>query len=484
MIKLKQKVSELSEIERKLLSIVEKEKNYSFEELIQTTSINPDSVRRATAWLMQKGFFKGIEKKETKLELTSKGQNALNKGLPEKRMLSVLKEKNKMSFSQIQKKANLEKNEFNAALGLNKKNAFIIIIKEKEPMIELTTVGEEFAEQKNDAEKILREIQQKGKSENFSELLKRGLIEEIEKIKINVSLTQEGIEAKKLLTNFKQRSFVLDEAVKDLHIGKKQPYIQFLNQIRRKLTELGFTEMYSPLIVQEFYNFDVLYQPQNHPARTWTDTYQLKNPKKGKLPDKKKVKAIKNAHEHGGISASTGWKYDWVESIAEKMMPAAHGTAHSARQLVMGIQNPGKYFAIARCFRPDVMDATHLIEFNQTEGFIVGENLNFKHLLGMLKDFAIEIAGAEEVKFFPDYYPFTEPSVQISAKHPKLGWIELGGAGMFRPEILENLGIKGQAIAWGIGIDRLAMFKLGIKDIRMLFSQDLQWLRNSKTVID
>ena len=164
-------------------------------------------------------------------------------------------------------------------------------------------------------------------------------------------------------------------------------------------------------------------------------------------------------------------------------MPAAHGTAHSARQLIKGVETPGKYFAIARCFRPDVIDATHLIEFNQLEGFVVDENLNFRHLLGLLKEFAVKFAGAEDVKFFPDYYPFTEPSVQLSAKHPELGWIELGGAGMFRPEMLENLGIKGQAIAWGIGIDRLAMFKLGIKDIRQLFSQDLDWLRRKELVI-
>jgi len=163
-------------------------------------------------------------------------------------------------------------------------------------------------------------------------------------------------------------------------------------------------------------------------------------------------------------------------------MPAAHGTAHSARQLVQGIEVPGKYFAIARCYRPDVIDASHLIEFNQLEGFIVGENLNFRSLLGMLKQFATEIAGAEAVKFYPDYYPFTEPSVQLSAKHPKLGWVEFAGAGIFRPEMMHALGIEEPAIAWGMGIDRLAMFKLGIKDIRYLFSDDLDWLRESRMV--
>ena len=150
--------------------------------------------------------------------------------------------------------------------------------------------------------------------------------------------------------------------------------------------------------------------------------------------------------------------------------------------MVKGIENPCKYFTISRVYRPDVLDATHLIEFNQLDGFVTDKSISFRTLLGMLKLFAIEIAGAEEVKFFADYYPFTEPSVQISAKHPQLGWVELGGAGIFRPEITETLNIETPVMAWGLGIDRLAMFKLGIKDIRYLFSQDLKWLREPRIV--
>ena len=113
---------------------------------------------------------------------------------------------------------------------------------------------------------------------------------------------------------------------------------------------------------------------------------------------------------------------------------------------------------------------------------VLGEDINFRHLLGLLKQFALEVAGAEEVKFLPDYYPFTEPSVQMSARHPKLGWIEFGGAGMFRPEMLENLGIPGKAIAWGLGVDRLALSAMETNDVRNLFSQDLAWLRSKPLV--
>ena len=223
-----------------------------------------------------------------------------------------------------------------------------------------------------------------------------------------------------------------------------------------------------------------MFQPQDHPARTWTDTYKLKKPVKGGLPPKEKLKAIKEAHEFGGISASRGWQYSWSEIVAAQLMPAAHTTAYTGMQLVKGIEVPGKYFALSRVYRPDVTDATHLSEFNQLDGIIIGEDLNFRHLLGTLKEFALEMAGAEEVRFYPDYYPFTEPSVQLSAKHPEMGWIEFAGAGIFRPEITENLGVKQPVLAWGLGVDRLAMFKLGIKDIRQLFSDNLGWLREAR----
>jgi phenylalanyl-tRNA synthetase alpha chain len=130
-----------------------------------------------------------------------------------------------------------------------------------------------------------------------------------------------------------------------------------------------------------------------------------------------------------------------------------------------------------------VIDATHGVEFNQTEGIVIDESLTFKNLLGILKLFAEEIAGAEKVKFIPDYYPFTEPSAQLSAKHPDLGWMEFGGSGIFREELTKPLGIDVPVIAWGIGIDRLAMFKLNIHDIRHLFSRDLEWLRKQKVVV-
>ncbi len=475
------KIKELSDIERKVILSLSNE-SIGFDSLAIDSVLPIDSVRRASAWLSQKGLAIVVEKEVEKFCLTSAGEVALSKGMPENIFLDTLtKLGGKASFANLEKESLLSKQEFMAALGINKRKAFVVIIN---GIIEETGVAkdqENFLEQNT-----LRDVVD-GRSisqELASELQKRGLVEKKKIIDRSIKISEEGEKAKEILsTQNVSRTFNVSAPVPQIYLGKRAPYIEFLQQIRNKLVSLGFTEMDTKLIVSEFYNFDVLYQPQNHPARTWTDTYQLKNPKIGSLPDKKIVDAIKSAHENGGVSGSKGWGYDWSYDIASKLMPSAHGTAHSARQLVNGLKVPQKYFAIARCFRPDVLDATHLIEFNQMEGFIVGEDLNFRHLLGMLKDFAIEVAGAEKVKFFPDYYPFTEPSVQLSAKHPEMGWIEFAGAGMFRPEMLSNLGIKENVIAWGMGIDRLAMFKLGVKDIRYLFSDDLNYLRNAKGVL-
>ncbi|MCR4368942.1 MAG: phenylalanine--tRNA ligase subunit alpha [archaeon] len=478
-------VSSLSEIERKTLRVLFQNPQTTGE-IASASGLNIDSVRRAINWLEQKGFAQTQTQKSTRLLLTKEGNDALEKGLPEERLLNALSEKNAATFSEAMKKAGLSQQEFNVALGINKRNAFLAITKKEEPMLLLTGVS---SETKNPfpEKKALEEIfaRKKPSDQNAAKsLLSRGLAEEKEESELRVKITPQGNAALNTKEFSEERKYNIHEAVPQIYPGKKQPYVQFLNNIRRKLVGLGFKEMQERLINQEFYNFDVLFQPQNHPARTWTDTYQLTYPKIGRLPAKEKVLAIKNAHEHGGKTNSSGWGYKWSEEIASRLMPTAHGTAADARQMVEGVEYPRKYFVINRCFRPDVLDATHLIEFNQLDGFIVGPNLNFANLLGILKDFAKEIAGAEDVRFYPDYYPFTEPSVQLSAKHPELGWVEFAGAGIFRPEITQSLGIKGNVLAWGMGVDRLAMFKLGIKDIRHLFSDDLKWLRESKMVME
>jgi phenylalanyl-tRNA synthetase alpha chain len=417
--------------------------------------------------------------KETYYRLTKEGKEYLERGLPEKNLVEFLNNHPKKSIK-IEKAIAHVKN-FPIALKWAMDNGWVD--RERDEIF-LVKMPKDMPEQQA-LEKIAKDEAIDGKLLEIllqRKLVEKAVIGDVDKLigKEVTNLTPELLKTG-IWRQVKFKPYNIEAIGKKIYAGKRQPYVQFLKQVRQKLVELGFEEMTGPLIETEFWNFDSLYQPQNHPARDWTQTYQLKYPKEGRLPEKKIVGNVKKAHETG-IAGSTGWCYRWDPRKAMQLMPRAHGTALSARTLASNPKIPGKYFAMVRCFRPDIIDATHGVEFNQVEGIVVDESLNFKHLLGILKMFAMEIAGAEKVKFLPDYYPFTSPSCQLSALHPDLGWIEFGGSGIFREELTKSLGVDVPVIAWGIGIDRLAMFKLDIQDIRHLFSQNLDWLRKRKVL--
>ena len=263
-------------------------------------------------------------------------------------------------------------------------------------------------------------------------------------------------------------------------IGRLHPYRAYLDGVRRKLLSLGFEEMKGPLVETEFWNMDALFMPQFHAARNIHDAYYVKEPTRSKAVEEPFFSNVAAAHANGGDTGSRGWRYEFSPGRARRLILRSQGTALSGRTLASGPNIPGKYFAVARCFRYDDVDATHAADFFQVEGIVLGESINFRSLLGLLKLFALEIAQSEECRFVPDYFPFTEPSVELQARHPTLGWIEFGGAGLFRPELTRPLGVEVPVIAWGLGIDRMAMVALGIDDIRDLFSTDLDLIRNER----
>ncbi len=414
--------------------------------------------------------------------LTEEGKEYLQKGMPEEILIELLKSKNEISLNDAK---DILKEKVNIGINWAKKNGWIKIDKDK---IVLQKIPE-YYEHKIALKKIAEgeEI-----NENLIKvLLSRNLIKEVREdiyskaenqIKYGVkTLTPELLQSG-LWRKIEFNEYDVSIVGNIIYRGKRHPYQKFLDFVRRKLISLGFKEMSGPTIELEFWNFDALFQAQDHPSRDWTQTFSLKYPKLGKLPEKNIVENVKKTHENGWITGSLGWGYKWDEKKASRFIPRAHTTACSARQLAYGIEIPGKYFAIKRCFRPDVIDATHCVEFSQCEGIIIDENLSFRDMLGILKTIISEITGIKEFRFKPDYYPFTEPSVEVSGKHPKLGWIEIAGAGIFREEVTIPLGINATVLAWGIGIDRLAMIKLGVNDIRELFTKNLKWLREKEVL--
>ena len=262
--------------------------------------------------------------------------------------------------------------------------------------------------------------------------------------------------------------------------GKKHPYREFLDLVKAKLVGMGFEEMRGPLVENEFWDMDALYMPQFHPARDIHDVYFIKEPPFSAPVREPFLTQVSLAHEHGWKTGSTGWGYSFEPTRTHRLVLRSQGTAVSARTLAAGPKVPGKYFSIARCFRYDQVDATHAADFYQIEGIVLGPDINFRTLLGLLTLFAREMAQARESRFLPAYFPFTEPSVELHVRHPRLGWMELGGAGLFRPEVTRPLGVDVPVIAWGLGLDRMAMVALEIHDIRDLFSSDLEMIRSKR----
>lgn len=258
--------------------------------------------------------------------------------------------------------------------------------------------------------------------------------------------------------------------------GRKNPYVEFLESVKDKLVSLGFEEFDGNMVETEFWNSDALFMPQFHSARDIHDVYYIDEPRYARQIEEPHLSNVAATHENGGPSGSRGWNYSFDREFTKRLILRSQGTVLSARQLPKA-KIPGKYFGIVRCFRYDKVDATHLSDFYQTEGIVLGEDVSLRTLLGFLEMFAVEVAGAKEVKYVPGYFPFTEPSVEVHIKHPVLGWFELGGSGIFRPEVTKALGIDVPVLAWGIGIDRMALMALGLNDLRELFSRDLEAVR-------
>ncbi|MBW3001747.1 phenylalanine--tRNA ligase subunit alpha [Candidatus Woesearchaeota archaeon] len=502
----KKLAEKLHPLERRVLPVLNKFK--TLPQIVSATGLKDIEVMRALQWLQNKKAINIDTELKEVVTLDKNGEKYLEEQLPERRFIEKVKDK-EISISRLEKNG-LNKEELNTCLGTLRKKAMILIVKNKELRVKLTDQGKKFLSKEFPEEIFLKkafpiEIKNLAPEEKHAleNLKKRKSIVKVELQKImkaellpvGKQLIQLGVQDEKVIDALtpqmlrtgswrekKFRHYDVKSKVPKIYCGKKQNYRRFLDGVREKFVELGFTEMKGPLVESEFWDMDALYMPQFHSARAIHDAYYV-DAKPAKLDDKL-VKRVKAVHENGGNTGSKGWDYEFDVKRTQNLVLRTQGTACSARMLASpDLKIPGKYFGIARCFRPDVVDATHAVDFYQTEGIIIEEGLNIRHLFSLLKMFAKEFAGAEEVKLVPGYFPFTEPSVELFAKHPEMGWIELGGAGIFRPEVVVPLlGKDVPVLAWGIGIDRIAMFKLGITDIRQLFSHDLDYLRNAKVI--
>lgn len=479
-------------------------------QIAETTGLPDTTIMRAILALQEKQLVQTIEQKQTKATLTEEGKKYAEKGLPERRMITALKQLNgKAPLNEVTQIANIEKQFIPIALGwlqrkkwatFNPKTQSLHMLKEPEEgpdeqaLKELNikkhvAIVEELSQELKDALKILKGrklVKTDEKTVRIVEITEKGREAAKKRLKPTTEITQLTPEI--IITGkwrkAKLQEYDVEAPVAKTWPGKKHPYLQFLDEVKEKLVALGFKEMTGTFVETSFFNFDVLYTPQGHPARELAGAYYVRSPKYGNLSLYRKIVTnVKRTHEDGWKTGSTGWKYHYDVKEAGRLILRSHTTCLSARTLLSkDLEVPSMHFSIGRCYRPEVLDKTHLTEFNQVEGIVVDKGLTLRDLLGILETFAVDIAGADKVKFLPDYFPFTEPSVELHAYKKDFGWIEFGGSGIFRPEVTLPLGVNVPVLAWGLGIDRLFMMRAGIDDIRQLFSLNLDWLRRQKAV--
>jgi phenylalanyl-tRNA synthetase alpha chain len=486
------------------------------ERLAEVAELEPSQLSMAVEWLLAKSLVTiQTETVTPMVSLTKVGEEYYQTASPIERVLAAAREATgtgrRLTIPDLQSQGGLDPSDVSKAVGRLKKEGVLLII--QGGCIETTgrpspttdalrallgqvhdspkelksfsdsdrQIIEDYAVKRGNAKEPFRVDERVTRSFVLSQdgarateqLLKQGVAEEVSQL--SPDLLKDGSWRHKRF-----RKYTISLRPPRIGTGKKHPYREFLDTVKTKLVSMGFQEMRGALVETEFWDMDALFMPQFHPARDIHDVYFVKEPSHAASMDEAILSHVAKVHENGAETGSTGWGYSFDIQRAKRLVLRSQGTAVSARTLASAPSVPGKYFSIARCFRYDQVDATHATDFFQVEGIVLGEDINFRTLLGLLNLFAREVAQAKEVKFLPAYFPFTEPSVEMHVRHPRLGWMELGGAGLFRPEVTLPLGVTVPVIAWGLGLDRMAMVALGIHDIRELFTDNLELIRTTR----
>jgi phenylalanyl-tRNA synthetase alpha chain len=486
-------IIKFTELDQKIYSYLKQNKKADFDLIISEINEDNDSIRRSLEYL--KSIFAINEEIKTieSYVLSDIGKDTLKNGLVEKIFCDYIKNKdiyvNEIKSLSI---SNLNPNQISLAFGISKKSNLILIENRK------IKVNSNYNQKIDENIKALDKIKEnKEVSKEFiSSFLKRKFILKKTITKKSYFFNQEinySLEKEKELyltsdllktgkyKNINFKEFDVEKLPKKKIVGRIHPLRQIFYYIKDLYLEMGFKEMSSPYVETSFWPMDSMFISQEHPMRDIQDTFYL--PYKGKLPDTDLLEKIKNIHENGGNTGSLGYRYIWDQEKAKELVLRTHTTAATYRkfyELTDKEKYESKYFSIGKVFRNESIDSTHLPEFHQAEGFVIGPDLTLADLIGFIKIFLKKL-GLNKIKIKPTYNPYTEPSVEVFAyfKNQKK-WIEVVNSGIFRKESLEPYGIKNNVIAWGIGIERIAMLIYNKSSIKEIYGDecDLDWLRN------
>ena len=504
-------IDKLHPLERKLLPFLED--NVTYKDLLLKSEMQDIQVMRALQWLSNKEILILHESKKDIIDLDTNGTKYSEHGLPEVNFLKAMPGSGVISGEEIKKKAGLDSQEFGVSIGILKKKVAIATQQDKGILkISITNQGLKLREKESLEEAFLKKqfpLQLSSFSDEekyaYESLKSRRQIVKLEQKKtISITITPAGKELLSDKENFnieyvednishsmlkagswkgkKFRHYDIKINVPSISGAKRHFVKQSMDYIKKVWLELGFKEMEGTMIQSAFWDLDSLFVPQDHPARAMQDSFYIKDPAEAKIPAdiKKRVKAV---HETGANTGSRGWGGKWSEKEAAQNMLRTHTTVLSARTIasLKKEQLPVKFFSVNKVYRNEALNWKHLFELHQVEGIVVDPNATLKHLKGYLKEFYNKL-GFEKVRMRPAHFPYTEPSLEIDVFHPeKKQWVELGGAGIFRPEVVKTLlGIDIPVLAWGQGLERGIMSYYEFKDIRHLYNNDIKEIKEVK----
>jgi len=452
------------DIEKKIITSLRDNPKQSPETLEQSTQLSPDQIRRGIEWLKLKDLAIVTESKTSIISLGKNGIESFQKGLPERRLLDLLKTGPK-KLSDLQKELG---SVFGPSIGLARKNNWI---EASSDQISLKTSPLELPGEKT-LQFIGNEKLPKDKIDNddLSGLLKRPdfIIEDIVKTK-DIVLSDS---AKTIKLSDSSGEIDVEAKVPKIFVARTHPLKDTIDEIREIFVTLGFSEILGNMTQSSFWNFDALFTPQDHPARELQDTFYLDKISAKKIGTPEQIRNVSESHKKN-------WRYQWDINEARKMVLRTHTTCVTIKHLAENKPDEARIFSLGRVFRNEKVSYKHLVEFNQIEGIVVGKDANLRNLMGIQREFYKRI-GITKIKFWPTFFPYTEPSLQTMVYNERLGkWIELFGMGIFRPEVTKPLGITKPVLAWGGGIERIAMLKYGLDDVREFYNNNLGWLRSA-----
>jgi len=470
-------INTLHEIERILIKELSQGK-LTLVSLTHQTGLNEDQVRRGIEWLKHKGLINVNENIAKFLNIGSEGAEAVLNGLPERKFINSLRSLNRqVAILEAKKLVGLNDNEFNIAISIAKRKGWIRFI-DKNSMITASNNLEESNEEILLARlvrgRISVDILDEEELAAYHSLRRRpNYVEESETKSKEIELSQQGLAIVEAVNKQPETRIAIDVTAPApiIFAGRKHPLQDIIDEVRETFIGLGFQEIEGPLVQNSFWNFDVLFTPQDHPARDMQDTYYIADLRDSSVADKKMVNSVSRIHEKG-------WGYKWNVNDARKLVLRTHTTPVTIRYLADNKPDEARVFSAGRVFRNEKSTYKHLAEFYQVEGIVVGKNVTLRDLMGLQTEFYYKL-GLKKVKFWPSFFPYTEPSLQSMVYHEHLSkWVELFGMGIFRPEVTLPVGIKNPVLAWGGGLERIAMLRYGLDDVRELYSNKLSWLRS------